>query len=57
LLIKVFGAWSIFYPACLEVNLRRNWKWRLGTLSYAASHFGGCRLSIGHCLHQTNTHT
>jgi len=22
LLIKAFAAWSIFYPACLEVNLR-----------------------------------
>jgi len=36
--MKFFGTWSIFYPACLKVNLRPNWKRRLGTLSYAASH-------------------
>jgi len=35
--MKFFGTWSIVYPACLEVNLRRNWKRRLGALSYAAS--------------------
>jgi len=49
LLIKVFGAWSIFYPACLEVNLRGNWKRRLGTLQYAASQFRALRGNFYSC--------
>jgi len=36
--MKFVGTWSIFYPAFLKMNLRPNWKRRLGTLSYAASH-------------------
>jgi len=40
--MKIFGTWLIFYPACLKVNLRPNWKRH--TLSYAASQLlSGCR--------------
>jgi len=36
--MKIFGTRSIFYPACLKVDLWPNWKRWLGTLSYMASH-------------------